>query len=191
MLATASTPTFADMLRSVRVTDCQTAAGLQVFGLWHDLQPSLGYLTLDDALELQALKVTEVSDGGNVPTLKVINTSGARVFLMAGEKQGGAKPNRGLNTRPTVAAETAIVVPVSCVEQGRWAYRRPDFGSSGTSSHARLRAQMNRQANAGYASFGFAACHQREIWNEVSEKLTRMGSHSDSSALEQTYLDYC
>src|SRR5262249_7252883 len=115
MLATASTPTFADMLRSVRVTDCQTAAGLQVFGLWHDLQPALGYLTLDDALELQALKVTEVSDGGNVPTLKVINTSGARVFLMAGEQLVGAKQNRVLNTSLMVAPEVELPVPLSCV----------------------------------------------------------------------------
>src|SRR5262249_61609992 len=128
----------------------QTAGGLHVFGLRHDLPPALGYLTLDDALESQALKVTEVSEGGNVPTLKVVNTSGAHVFLMAGEQLIGAKQNRVLNTSLMVAPEVELPVPVSCVEQGRWAYHRRDFGSSGTSSHARLRAQMNKQANDSY-----------------------------------------
>jgi hypothetical protein len=191
MLATAAhAPSVSDLLRSVRVTDAQSAGGLQVFGLWHDLPPALGYLTLDEALAAQALKVTEVTECGNVPTLKVVNASGARIFLMAGEQLVGAKQNRVLNTSLMVNAETELPVPVSCVEQGRWAYRRPDFGSSGTTSHARLRAQMNKQANDGYAAVGFAACSQTDIWSEVRGKLTRMGSHSDSAALEQTYTDY-
>jgi hypothetical protein len=191
MLATAApAPSVSDLLRAVRVADAQTAGGLQVFGLWHDLPPALGYLTLDDALESHSMTVTEVSEGGNVPTLKVVNASGARVFLMAGEQLVGAKQNRVLNTSLMVAPEAELPVPVSCVEQGRWAYRRPDFGSTGTASHARLRAQMNKQANDSYVSLGYAACHQREVWAEVSDKLTKMGSRSDSTALEQTYVDH-
>src|SRR5258708_6067147 len=136
MLATAAhAPSVSDLLRSVRVADAQTAGGLHVFGLWHDLPPALGYLTLDDALESQALKVTEMTEGGNVPTLKVVNTSGARVFLMAGEQLVGAKQNRVLNTSLMVAPEAELPVPVSCVEQGRWAYRRPDCARSATPSH--------------------------------------------------------
>src|SRR3954466_641475 len=86
-----------DRLQTLEVAEAHAAGGLQVFGLrWHH-DKDLTYSTLDDALAAETLEVTEVSDGGSVPTLKVINKADAMVFLMAGEQLVGAKQNRVLN----------------------------------------------------------------------------------------------
>src|SRR6266404_1121218 len=83
-----------ELLPTVAVTQPQQAGALQVFGLrWTSGQP-FHYTTLDEALAAETLDVTEVTEGGGVPTLKVVNKAEERVFLMAGEQLIGAKQNR-------------------------------------------------------------------------------------------------
>jgi hypothetical protein len=184
------TQSIAEMFRSVAVTEPRSAGGLTVFGLRYPAQSSLNYTTLDDALGDQSLTITEVSEGGSVPTLKLINKSGRRVFLMAGEQLIGSKQNRVLNTSLLVEVGAEIPIPVSCVEQGRWSYRSREFGSHGTSSHGKLRAMLNKQVTVGYDSCAAPSSNQSEVWSEVSRKMQRLGSRSDSMALEQAYDDH-
>jgi hypothetical protein len=177
-----------DRLQSVEVTDPQEAGGLRVFGLRWTARP-LHYATLDESLAAQTFEVTEVSEGGSVPTLKVVNKGDTMVFLMAGEQLVGAKQNRVLNASIMVAARSDLPIPVSCVEAGRWAYRSAKFLSEGTSSHSALRHKMAKQVARNYRAEGKARSDQGEVWKEVSEKLSRMGSVSGSSALAQAYED--
>ena len=55
------------------------------------------YLTLKEAMEGRFLRVTEITDGGSVPELKVINEGDRHVLLRDGEELSGAKQNRVLN----------------------------------------------------------------------------------------------
>jgi hypothetical protein len=179
-----------DILQQVEVLEPQQVNGLQVFGLRHQLGNGLAYRTLDEALADQQIEVSEISEGGSVPTLKVSNRGNTMLFLMAGEQLIGAKQNRVLNASIMVAAQTELPIPVSCVEAGRWAYRSRQFGSSGTGSHSALRKIMTKQATESYASLGTPMSNQGEVWNEVSRKLQSHGSRSASSALEQVYADH-
>jgi len=86
-------------------------------------------MTLDEALVGGLIEVTEVSQGGAVPELKVVNTSPRMVLILDGEELVGAKQNRIVNTTILVQAQSTTVIPVSCVEQGRWHYRSPRFSS--------------------------------------------------------------
>jgi hypothetical protein len=190
MSSTMTTPGVAEWLRQARVLAPQQAGSLQVFGLQHDFAHGPDYQTLDEALAAGTLSVTEISDAGRVSTLQVANKSGFRVLLVAGEQLVGAKQNRVLNTSLMVEPEAEIPVPVSCVEARRWAYQSRAFISSGSASHSRLRAKMTQQVSHCYDVGGYAGSDQHAVWAEVSEKLERMGSHSDSCALEQTYSDY-
>jgi hypothetical protein len=183
-------PQLTELLQTVRVTQPQEAGGLQVFGLRWENGNGLQYTTLDDALAATTLEVTEVSEGGNVPVLKVVNKGDTLVFLMAGEQLIGAKQNRVLNASIMVAAQSELPIPVSCVEAGRWRYRSHKFASSGTSSHAMLRKMMSLHAHEGYRSQGTPTSRQGEVWGEVSRKLDKMGSRSASAALYQTYEDH-
>lgn len=179
-----------DRLQTVQVLDAQSSGALQVFGLRWESTDGMTYRTLDESLASGDLDVTEISEGGSVPTLKVTNKSEEMVFLMAGEQLIGAKQNRVLNASILVPGRAELPIPVSCVEQGRWGYRSAKFGSQGTMSHGCLRSMMSGQVTASYQSEGQARTRQGEVWREVGRKLKRLGAFSPSAALQQTYEDH-
>jgi ARG and Rhodanese-Phosphatase-superfamily-associated Protein domain len=177
------------LFHRVSIQPPRSANGLQVFGLRIESPGALHYETLDEALNRHDLEVTEINEGGSVPTLKVLNKSEVRIFLMAGEQLIGAKQNRVLNTSMMVEGKTETAIPVSCVEQGRWGYRSAKFGSHGTSSHSKLRHKMTRSVSESYLTCAAPRSDQGEVWSEVHRKLDAMGSTSMSAELEQTYMD--
>jgi hypothetical protein len=179
-----------EWLQTIHVSEPQQDSGLQVFGLHWPLASSLRYATLDEAMSAGSLEVTEVNESGSVPTLKVTNTSAVMTFLMAGEQLIGAKQNRVLNVSLMVPALATLTVPVSCVEAGRWAYRSPRFASGGSMSHGHLRKMLSSQTHGGYRSTGRPLSDQGAVWDEVSRKLSAMGSSSASQAFDQVYQDH-
>jgi hypothetical protein len=183
------TQSIRESLPNVRVAEPVEAGGLQVFGLHWEAPAGIAYRTLDEAVAAGTLEVTEVSDGGSVPQLKVHNKDCQAVFLMAGEHLRGGKQNRVLNASILVAAETELPIPVSCVERGRWGYRSQQFASTPSSSHSSLRKMMHGQVTRSYRSLGAARSDQSEVWREVERKLTETGSVSDTCHLEQAYTD--
>lgn len=178
-----------DRLAGVAVLEPKESAGLQAFGLrWPEIG-ALVYTTLDDGLAAGRLEVTEVSDGGNVPTLKVTNKGEHAAFLMAGEQLAGGKQNRVLNASILVPAHGELPIPVSCVERGRWAYRSAQFGSAGSLSHTKLRMLMSKHATEGFRSFGMPTSRQGEVWQEVDRKLLETCSDSATHVLQKAYED--
>jgi hypothetical protein len=178
------------LLQTVHVTDPQQAGGLQLFGLRWENEDALNYSTLDDGLADKTLDITEISEGGSVPTLKVVNKADRMVFLMSGEQLIGAKQNRVLNASIMVPKKSELPIPVSCVEAGRWRYRSPKFASGGSMSHGALRKMMSRHTTESYRREGSPKSDQSEVWGEVSRKLAKMGSASPSHELEQAYADH-
>jgi hypothetical protein len=182
--------TLLKVLNDVQVAEPVGLNGLQVFGLVQSNESSLSYLTLDEALLKNVVDVTEISDSGSVPSLKVSNRCEDQLFLMAGEQLQGAKQNRVLNVSIMVGAKSDLSIPVSCVEAGRWRYQSRMFSSAGTASHSYLRAKMSGQVAESYRRTGVPESKQQKVWSEVWRKLGKMGSRSASSALNQVYQDY-
>jgi hypothetical protein len=183
------TQSIRERLQNVRVAEPMEAGGLQVFALYWEPPAGLVYRTLDEAVAAGTLEVTEVTEGGSVPTLKVHNRDCLPVFLMAGEHLRGGKQNRVLNASILVPANTDLSIPVSCVERGRWAYRASSFAGSGSSSHSRLRKMMHGHVTRSYRASGAAHSDQGEVWGEVERKLTESGSMSDTAYLDKAYED--
>src|SRR5260221_9377084 len=129
----------ADILADLSIGAPQGHANMQVYPVRMKNGHQRGYQTLDEAMNAKTVEVTEVSEGGSVPTLEVRNRGTMPVLLVVGEELVGAKQNRVLNTSLLVAAQSDLRIPVSCVEQERWSYRSRQFSSSSTSSHIRLR----------------------------------------------------
>ena len=75
------------------------------------------YVTLDEALAGKFARVTEVSEGGSVPELKLVNDSDNSVFLMEGEELVGAKQNRVLNTSVLIAARSKVTPTTASVRR--------------------------------------------------------------------------
>ena len=100
--------------------DPVTHRGIVVTPLFPARDPRASYITLDEALP-RGLVITETSDAGSVPELAVVNPLDDNVLLYDGEELVGAKQNRILNVSVLVGAGAKLPIPVSCVEQGRWA----------------------------------------------------------------------
>src|SRR6516225_4453820 len=179
-----------DRLRTVEVLESQTVGCMQVFGLRWNCANAIRYRTLDEALAAETLDITETSEAGSVPLLKMFNRGDEPVFLMAGEQLVGAKQNRILNTSILAAAHGELTIPVSCVEGGRWRHISPKFGSPGTMSHGKLRTLLSRHVHESAARGAGAVSNQGEVWHEVDRKLHCLGSVSPSAALQQTYQDF-
>jgi hypothetical protein len=179
-----------ELLLTVRVLNSRQERGLQVFGLRWPSESQLGYQTLDEAMAAGTLEVTEISEGGSVPTLSVTNNSDRMAFLMAGEQLIGAKQNRVLNVSMMVPPSSTLQVPVSCVEGGRWHRRSAKFESGLTMSHGKLRKMMSKHTYLGLRSGSSPSSDQGAVWGEVSRKLLAMGSASPSEAFDQVYQDH-
>jgi hypothetical protein len=178
-----------ELLLTVQVLAPQHESGLQAFGLRWPSESQIRYRTLDELMAAGALEVTEISEGGSVPALRVTNKSDLMAFLMAGEQLVGAKQNRVLNVSLMVPPTTSLDIPVSCVEAGRWHRRSAKFASGGSMSHAILRKMMSKQTHLGQLSGGTPTSDQMAVWKEVARKLSAMGSASPSRAFDQVYQD--
>jgi len=179
-----------DRLRTAEVLESRAVGSMQVFGLRWQSSNGIRYRTLDEALATETLDITETSEGGSVPLLKLFNHGDEPVFLMAGEQLVGAKQNRILNASILAAGRGELTIPVSCVEAGRWRHISPKFASPGTMSHGKLRTLLKRHVHESAVRGAGAMSDQGEIWAEVGRKMECLGSMSPSAALQQTYVDY-
>ncbi|MEO6391588.1 MAG: DUF6569 family protein [Pyrinomonadaceae bacterium] len=143
----------------------------------------LPYLTLEEAFERNFLVITEKNETGSVPELLVKNTGDLDVIILEGEEIRGAKQNRIANSTMIIPAHSEVVMPVSCVEQGRWRYVSRNFTSGKTVLYPSARQQShssvtsNLRANASYNS------NQSGIWSNISMKSARMAVHSETRAM--------
>ena len=116
-------------LENVKLGGKQSHLHLTVFPLLAPDTDEPDYFILEEALSQGVAEVIEVSKDGSVPDLKLINRSPNKLLVVDGEELIGAKQNRIVNATFLNAGHTEIILPVSCVEQGRWAYRSPKFCS--------------------------------------------------------------
>lgn len=145
------------------------------------------YLTLSQGFERHILAVQEISDGGSVPELKVVNNGDQYVLLLDGEEIRGAKQNRVLNTSILVAPNTKAVIPVSCTEQGRWAYNSKEFEDSGILMARSLRSKKQVAVTRSVRETNTYRSNQGEVWEDVASLHSDLGSSSKTGAMRDAY----
>jgi hypothetical protein len=147
--------------------------------------PEPGWLTLADAAD--RVVVTEVSEAGAVPVLTVANLADRPLLLLDGEELVGAKQNRVLNTTVLVAARTTVTIPVSCVEQGRWAWRARRATASDFSLFASARRTKAARVSESLRTAGRHDADQGEVWDAVADKARAFGVASPTGAMHDLY----
>jgi ARG/rhodanese/phosphatase superfamily protein len=175
-------------LKDARLGEPRAHANLAVFPLWAPASVDRPYMTLEEGLSSGRVRVTEVSREGSVPELCLVNEADRPVLLLDGEELRGAKQNRVLNLTILAPAGKTIVVPVSCVEQGRWAHRSEAFSSSNHVLYARSRAANAAVVTDSLGSMGRAVSDQGAVWDSIDEKMHRLGTSSATRAMEDIYL---
>ena len=133
--------------------------------------------------------ITEVSEGGSVPELRVVNKGDARILVLDGEELRGAKQNRVLNTTILIGGHSSLVVPVSCTEQGRWSYASREFAESEIVADRQVRYAMKESINAALRrGVPVTARTRARVWHEV-ERAARAGTRrtSPTGAMRDAY----
>jgi hypothetical protein len=177
-------------LSGLQVGDPISHDGLTVHPLIRSSLLSKDYLTLDEALKLNVARVTEVSESGSVPQLLFRNQGEQAVFLLDGEELVGAKQNRVLNITVLAPAGKDTVIPVSCVEAGRWNHSSDDFTSAPRAQFSASRAKKAASVSENLAFSQEARSDQGEVWADIDLKMSRMQSRSDTAAVEKVFEDH-
>ena len=181
----------AQLVRGLRLGERQAEGPLAVFPLFangrgeakggEDAAPrrrAPRYVTLRAALAQGRAVVTEVSEGGSVPELRVVNKGDARILVLDGEELRGAKQNRVLSTSILIDKLSTLVVPVSCTEQGRWAYASREFAESEILAERQVRYAMRSSTHAALRSGAGVHADQGAVWSEVDAWSARRSSFS-------------
>ena len=162
-----------------------TYRGITVVPLYPVSEPVATYITLAEAIAL-GLSVTEVDEDGVVGELLVANPTPHRVLMYDGEELEGAKQNRILNVSVLVEAGSTLVVPVSCVEAGRWNYdadgngdHQRVFSAVRRTSSPRVRRAKEEHLRSAPLARGAA---QSAVWGAVDETHQERGSSSPTTA---------
>jgi hypothetical protein len=103
-------------LQAGPVTDIGHLNVVALLGPDHGPTPALG----TDALLTGNLVVEELDHGGSVPELRARNRSDKAVLMLLGDELLGGKQHRVVNTHILVAGGQELIIPVSCIEAGRW-----------------------------------------------------------------------
>jgi hypothetical protein len=164
------------------------------------------YVLLAKALERGRLRITEVGPAGHVPHLLAVNKGPWPVLIFDGEELVGAKQNRIANATILVGVGESIL-PVSCVEQGRWSRRSQAFASGRWASHPRLRKEKEAQVRSFLAESKRRSqrlgtdetllsqperaeryrSDQGAVWREVARGSGVLGVNSETHAMADAY----
>ncbi|HJQ33783.1 MAG TPA: DUF6569 family protein [Pyrinomonadaceae bacterium] len=182
-----------------------------------DLAGSADYITLDEGTKAGTVVITEkgtqaarivrrpanasanarqqsiaYTSGASVNELALVNRSGKKLLLLAGEVVVGGQQDR-------IVQEDRVIPPVSipvalsvfCVEHGRWTPRAASYGGGAS-------AAVEAPAPAKFSSLG-AVAHpklrgtaqdkkaQSEVWKEVSENNAKLGTSNGTDTYQEVY----
>ena len=179
--------TIAHTLAGLDLGPPQAYKNLAVFPLFARDDAPPDYLTLDEALDAGAARISEVSESGSVPELCFVNGSAEKILLVDGEELVGARQNRILNLSILVGARQTVVIPVSCVERGRWSYRGRHFGSARRSLYANARAAKMRDVSTHMRATGSRASDQGRVWADIERKQQALRVDSPTEAMADLY----
>jgi hypothetical protein len=165
----------------------QVHENMAVFPVFSPADGSPEYMSLKEALAGGKLVITEVSEGGQVPNLKVSNKADIPVLLLDGEELAGAKQNRVLNTTILVKPNTELVIPVSCTEHGRWSYASRKFSDSGVMMAAKMRAMKAVDLNMNLDSRREFSSDQGAVWDGIAEMSQKLNVVSRTGAMNDAF----
>lgn len=135
------------------------------------------FVPFDEAVKNGWVEVAEL-EGGRVPQVRISNRSKRTIYLMGGEILTGAKQDRILAADLLLGPGTKdLVVPVYCVEHGRWTQTTDTFTTKGNIGTFALRAKAQKQDVTA----------QSAIWDKISEENRKMGVAAPTSAYQAAY----
>ena len=170
-------------LKSIVLNEVARVDGFAAVALSPGQDGTLDYVTLQVAIAAHSVRVREVSASGSVGDLLIANVGSNLVLALDGEELVGAKQNRILNTSVLLGESSETVIPVSCTEQGRWAYVTSEFTPSSSFAPPSIRENAKRAVNRALAEDRGFRANQGEVWHGVAKLARERGVDSPTSAM--------
>lgn len=174
-------------LEGIRFGEAQRHRNMTVWPVFAAVDGGPHYMTMKEALAGGFLSVTEVSEGGTVPQLKVVNSAPVAVLILDGEELAGAKQNRIVNTTILLRRQSETIIPVSCTEQGRWSFVSERFDDSGHIATHRVRGAAKESVSANLKACGRFASDQGAVWDNVASVLEESRVASPTGAMKDAF----
>jgi hypothetical protein len=127
-------------------------------------------LLAHEALANGALEVLE-KDGGVVQELLAHNKGPRPVVIIEGETLVGARQNRIVAHTVVVGPGREVVVPVGCMEHGRWHFTSAQFASGASPSEWKVRREIKASVMRSRSEGGGAVLNQSALWDRVEQEL--------------------
>jgi len=165
---------------------------LTLFPLLRRSAPSrqLDYLLLEDGIAQEKVQVSEIHAGGSVSELHLENNAELPVLLVDGEELIGAKQNRVLNLTILARAKQTTVIPVSCVEAGRWRMSSAELKTADHVMYSSGRGDQLAHVTESMRSNGTRKSNQAAIWRNIADKAMRLKAASPTGAMADIYERY-
>jgi hypothetical protein len=178
------------LLQGVVTGEARSHRKLSMLPLMGADRPGPSYVLLNDAMAEGLASVREVSEGGSVPHLLLDNRADKPLLAVDGQELVGARQNRVLNLSLLLAANSATVVPVSCVEQGRWRYESRDFSPSRNMMFASAKMSKSSHVTRSMRRDGSRHSDQGDVWDRVASKFEALGKESPTMAMDGVFVDF-
>ena len=159
------------------------AGPLRLFPLFVTAPSAPAYLAGPEAGAAGSISVEEHGDGAEVPELVLTSGAALPLLLLEGETVLGVKQNRTLNVSVLCPPRTPTVIPVSCVEAGRWGAVQP-VPRSPRLSPSSLRAAKTRSVVNSVRTRATRRSDQHLVWDTIHGHALRLAHHSPTAALE-------
>jgi len=124
------------------------------------------------------LVVSEL-DSASVPQIQVHNPTNGPLLIPAGKVLSGGRQTRTVNVSILVAPGSTIIIPVSCVEAGRWHGRR-GFEDSKRFASRRVRMEKQRSVARNVKNLRMKMSDQGAVWNSIDEEMALRHLDSDT-----------
>jgi hypothetical protein len=150
--------------------------------------PVQEYISMSHALPL-GFTVKEQPGGGSVRDVIVSNPTRSAVMIYEGEEVIGGQQNRTFDKSVLAEAGQNLMVPVSCVEAGRWdgSRNREAFTPSPQAAIPELRRRKARAAHRARVSGMEERADQSEVWESVASHSASLGVHSPTGASSDAF----
>lgn len=149
------------MMMKLDLLSTHSSNGLTLLQFAAEPRNSFSYIT--------SVRVTEVSQAGSVALLRVENLTEQFVFFLDGDILVGTKQDRVRNTDVLLAPQTVTILPVSCIEPGRWRWASEQFRSADAAAPPSLRARKARHLSSTSPGLEAYQPDQADVWQSVAE----------------------
>lgn len=181
-----------ELTSRLRLGEAQVEGPLAIFPLFitdqdMEVEDAPRYVALGQALADGSVTISEVSEGGSVPDVLIVNESDDRILILDGQELRGARQNRAASTSILIDARSTLIIPVSCVEQGRWAYSSSGFADSEVVAERRVRWAMKDSTHASLLAGTGHRPAQARVWVEVERLQRKHAMTSPTGAMRDVY----